>query len=80
MLLVLATTPSWAQVASPNLGSVPSGSTTSEVLPLTLSEAISRAMRHNLGVIESDENTRSARGQRLIALSNLLPQANAGLN
>src|SRR5580658_2096871 len=80
MLLVLATTPSWAQVASPNLGSVPSGSTTSEVLPLTLSEAISRAMRHNLGVIESDENTRSARGQRLIALSNLLPQVSAGIN
>jgi hypothetical protein len=80
MLLVLATTASWAQVVSPNLGSVSSGPATSEVLRLTLSEAISRAMRYNLGVIESDENTRSARGQRLIALSNLLPQVSAGIN
>src|SRR6202051_3107139 len=80
MLIVLATTTSWAQVVSPNLGSVPSGPATSEVLRLTLSEAISRAMRYNLGVIESDENTRSARGQRLIALSNLLPQVSAGIN
>jgi outer membrane protein TolC len=80
MLLVLATTPSWAQVVSPNLGSVPSGPATSEVLPLTLSEAMSRAMRYNLGVIESDDDTRSARGQRLIALSILLPQISAGIN
>jgi outer membrane protein TolC len=80
MLLVLATTASRAQVVSPNLGSVPSGPTTSEVLRLTLSEAISRAMRYNLGVIESDENTRFARGQRLIALSSLLPQVSAGIN
>src|SRR6202051_3810434 len=80
MLLVLATTTSWAQVVSPNLGSVPSGPATSEVLRLTLSEAISRAMRYNLGVIESDENTRAARGQRLLALSSLLPQVSAGIN
>jgi outer membrane protein TolC len=80
MLLVLATTSSWAQVVSPNLGSVPSGPAVSEVLRLTLNEAISRAMRYNLGVIESDENTRSARGQRLVALSNLLPQVSAGIN
>jgi outer membrane protein TolC len=79
-LLVLAATATWAQMVSPNLGSVPSGPATSEVLRLTLSEAISRAMRYNLGVIESDENTRSARGQRLIALSNLLPQVSAGVS
>src|SRR5260370_26027415 len=70
----------WAQVVDPIYGSVTSGPATSEVLRLTLSEAISRAMRYNLGVIESDENTRSARGQRLIALSNLLPQVSAGIN
>src|SRR6202166_4025987 len=80
MLLIIATTPSWAQVVPPNAGSVPSGPATSEVLRLTLSEAISRAMRYNLGVIESGENARAARGQRLIALSNLLPQVSAGIN
>jgi outer membrane protein TolC len=79
-LLVFATTASWAQVVWANLGSVPSGPATGEVLRLTLNDAISRAMRYNLGVIESDENTRFARGQRLIALSSLLPQVSAGIN
>ena len=80
MFVVFAVTASSAQVVSPNVGSVPSGPATNEVLRLTLSEAINRAMRYNLGVIESDENTREARGQRLLALSYLLPQASAGIN
>jgi outer membrane protein TolC len=37
------------------------------------------ALRYNLGEIESGENTRIARGQRLRALSNLLPQVTAGV-
>ena len=80
MLLVVATTESWTQVVSPNFGSVPSGPATNEVLGLTLSEAINRAVRYNLGAIESDENTRAARGQRLLALSSLLPEVSAGVN
>jgi len=80
MLLVVATTESWTQVVSANFGSVPSGPATNEVLRLTLSEAINRAVRYNLGAIESDENTRAARGQRLLALSSLLPQVSAGVN
>ncbi len=80
VILVFATTASWAQLVSPNLGSVPSGTATDQVLQLTLSQAINRAMRYNLGVIESDENTRAARGQRLLALSYLLPQVSAGIN
>jgi outer membrane protein TolC len=80
ILLVVVTTESWAQVVSPNFGSVPSGPATNEVLRLTLSEAINRALLYNLGAIESDENTRAARGQRLLALSSLLPQASAGVN
>ena len=74
LLLVVATTASRAQVMSPNYGSVPSGPATNEVLRLTLSEAINRAVRYNLGAIESDENTTAARGQRLLALSHLLPR------
>jgi outer membrane protein TolC len=80
LLLVVATTASWAQVVLPNVGSVPSGPATNELLRLTLSEAINRAVRYNLGAIESDENTRAARGQRLLALSHLLPQVSAGIN
>ena len=69
-----------AQTSQPsaNLGSVPSGTATGEVLHLTLRDAINRAVRYNLGQIESGENARIARGQRLRALSALLPQISAG--
>jgi outer membrane protein TolC len=80
LLLIVATNAARAQVASPNIGSVPSGTATHDVLRLTLSETISRAMHYNLAAIESDENTRVARGQRLLALSYLLPQVSAGIN
>jgi len=60
------------------LGSVPSGPATTEVLKLTLRDAINMALRYNLGSIEIGENTRLARGQRLIAMSSLLPQVGGG--
>ncbi|HTD23979.1 MAG TPA: TolC family protein [Terriglobales bacterium] len=60
------------------IASVPSGPVTDDVLRLTLHDAINRALRYNLGSIESGENARIARGQRLIALSHLLPQVSAG--
>src|SRR5215467_15102502 len=63
---------------SANFGSVPSGPATSEILHLTLRDAINRAVRNNLGQIESGENARIAHGQRLRALSALLPQVSAG--
>jgi outer membrane protein TolC len=58
--------------------SVPTGSATNDVLRLTLRDAINRALRYNLGSIESGENTRIARGQKLLALSQLLPQVSVG--
>jgi outer membrane protein TolC len=67
-------------VASEVTGSVPSGPATNEVLHLTLRDAISRALRYNLATIESGENARIARGQRLLALSKLLPQVSAGVS
>jgi len=63
---------------SANFGSIPSGTASKEVLHLTLRDAITMALRYNLGQIESGENTRIARGQRLRAMSALLPQVNAG--
>src|SRR5215470_16735878 len=68
-----------AQTSQPsaNFGSVPSGTATNEVLHLTLRDAINRAVRYNLGQIESGKNARKARGQRLRALSTLLPQISA---
>jgi outer membrane protein TolC len=61
-------------------GSVPSGPATNEVLHVTLRDAITRALRYNLATIESGENARIARGQRLLALSKLLPQVSAGVS
>jgi outer membrane protein TolC len=58
-------------------GSVPSGLATGEELHLTLRDSINMALRYNLGAVESGENSRSARGQRLLALSSLLPQVSA---
>src|SRR5215468_7035634 len=62
---------------SANFGSVPGGNATKEVLHLTLRDAVDMAVRYNLGEIESGENARIARGQRLRALSALLPQVSA---
>jgi outer membrane protein TolC len=59
-------------------GSVPSGSASDQVLHLALRDAINMALRYNLGAIESGQNVQIARGQRLLALSNLLPQVSAG--
>ncbi len=67
-----------AQTPAVNLGSVPSGPATNEVLHLSLRDAITMALRYNLGQIEAGENARIARGQRLRALSTLLPQVSAG--
>jgi outer membrane protein TolC len=61
-------------------GSVPSGAASNDVLRLTLRDAITRGLRYNLATIESGENARIARGQRLVALSKLLPQVSAGVS
>jgi outer membrane protein TolC len=60
------------------LGSVPTGTATNKVVHLSLRDAINLALRYNLGRIETAENARIARGQRLRALSALLPQITAG--
>jgi outer membrane protein TolC len=60
------------------LGSVPSGPATNQVVRLTLRDAVGTALRYNLGAIESGQYAQFARGQRLVALSNLLPQVSAG--
>jgi outer membrane protein TolC len=46
-------------------------------MPLSLQDAIDRGLKHNLGLLLSDADVRSARGQRWQELSALLPQATA---
>ena len=61
-----------AQAANPFLGSVPTGQATARVLDLSLSDAVERALRYNLGAIEGRENTRAAHAARLRSLNSLL--------
>ncbi len=57
-------------------GSVPMGTVSSTPLALTLHDAIDRGLKTNLGLLVSDSTNEAARGQRLRALSALLPQVN----
>src|SRR5580693_165977 len=76
-LVLFDTTATKAQ-STTVLGSVPSGPARDELVQLTLRDAIKMALGYNLGAIESGQNAHIARGQRLLALSNLLPQVSAG--
>jgi outer membrane protein TolC len=52
---------------------VPTGDAVPEVIPLTLPDAVNRALRYNLGAIVADVATRRAAAARLSELSALLP-------
>ena len=66
------------QSAPPNFqGSVTEGVAGTQILDLTLDDAIQRGLRNNLGIILSGTQTASARGERLSQLQNLLPSVNA---
>ncbi len=75
LLIMLHGSPRWsrAQAQSPFLGSVPTGQVTGNALELSLKDAFARALKYNLGVIESGENTRAAHAVRLRNLNALLP-------
>lgn len=61
-------------MTSPFLRSVPSGTATDQAIPVSIGEAIGRALEHNLGLLQAEHRTGAARGARLVALSELLPQ------
>lgn len=64
----------------PFQGSVPTGQATGTTLALSIKDAFDRALKYNLGAIESSQNTRSARAERLRNLSALLPNLSGQLN
>ena len=68
-------TPSVTPV-SPFLGGVPTGTATSGVITITVLDAISRALQHNLGVLIAEESLGRSRGVRWKSLSELLPNVN----
>jgi outer membrane protein TolC len=79
LLLTLPAT-SWSQAPTPLLGSVPVGQATGTILDLSLRDALERALKYNLGVIESSQNERAAHAVRLRNLNALLPNLTARLS
>ncbi len=67
------------QSRNPFSGSVPTGPATGAPLDLSLSEAFQRALKYNLGEIESSQDTRAAHAMRLRSLNALLPNLSARL-
>ena len=62
---------------SPFAGGVPEGALVKESLPLTVADVIERALRHNLGVLMSEQGTERASSARAVALADLLPNVTA---
>jgi outer membrane protein TolC len=69
--------PASAQAPGTFAGGVRSGQATSETQPLSLRDAVARALEFNLGLIESGQDARAARATRLRSLSALLPHLSA---
>jgi outer membrane protein TolC len=70
---------SGAQEQSPFLGSVPTGQA-GGTLDLSLSDTFDRALKYNLGVVESNQSTRAAHATRLRTLNALLPNLSARIS
>jgi outer membrane protein TolC len=51
-----------------------------EVIPLSILDAINRGLKHNLGLLLSQQQTEAARAQHRRNLSELLPNINAGVS
>jgi outer membrane protein TolC len=58
---------------NPFTGSVPRGTASPEVLPLSFTDAIDRSLQNNLGLLLQSDNTIAARGEKWKELSELLP-------
>jgi outer membrane protein TolC len=74
---ILATSTAVGQ-SSQFQGSVPTGARSPTPIALTLHDAIDRGLKANLGFLISDSANETARGERLGALSALLPHFTAG--
>jgi outer membrane protein TolC len=74
LVLVILTGSTLVAQLSQFQGSVPAGVPSSTPLALTLREAIVRGLKTNLGLLTSESANEIARGERLRALSALLPQ------
>ena len=83
--VLVAATPALAQLEqssaeNPYRGSVTSVAATSDVIKLSLDDAIRLGLEHNLALIMSQQNQGVAHGQALEALAPLLPSINGTAN
>ncbi len=76
-LLILAAPAAAQTPANPFLGSVPQGSASADPLPLSVKEAVDRALKYNLGLLLQEESVQAAHGARWRALAGLLPNVSA---
>ena len=60
----------------PFAGSIPQGTVSPEPIDLSLSDALDRGLKYNLGVILSDQTTAEARAARIRSLSEIIPNIN----
>jgi outer membrane protein TolC len=65
------------QNLNPYLGSTPHGEATKDTLRLSLADVITRGLESNLGLIDSEQASSTARAEREHALAALLPQISA---
>jgi len=68
-----------AQQMSDYQGSVPQGTATEAPIAISMSEAIDRGLKANLGLLSSQQSSEEVRAQRLRALAGLLPKINGQL-
>jgi outer membrane protein TolC len=68
------------QTSSPFFGSIPKGTVTSDPIPLSVKDAVQRALEHNLGLLLQEEAVGAARGARWRALAELLPDLSGSAN
>jgi outer membrane protein TolC len=64
---------------SPLAGGVPSGIATPDPITLTIVDAVTRSLQHNLGVLMAEQDTNAAGAERTMALSRLLPNVNGSV-
>jgi len=66
--------------ASPFWGGVPTGTLSAQPIPLSLYDALQRALAHNLGVLAAEEAVDRASGARWLALADLLPNVHGSIS
>ena len=69
----------YGTASNPLLGGIPQHEPISGVLTLSLSSALQRGLRYNLGALLSEQSVLATRSTRILALSQLLPRLTAGI-